>query len=50
MNSSQNQKKAWAKPFVQSLDINKDTFAGTSSKEKEVGKGGSANIRKSVPS
>ena len=40
MENQKNEKKAWLKPSIESLNIKKDTFAGTGLKnEKNPGQG-----------
>ncbi|QIP13922.1 hypothetical protein G8759_15535 [Spirosoma aureum] len=50
MDTLTNNRKAWAKPTVQILNINKDTYSSQGHGEKEVGNGGGANQTKDIPS
>jgi hypothetical protein len=50
METLTNDKKVWAKPTVQILNINKDTYSSQGHGEREVGKGGGENQNKDIPS
>ena len=50
MEKPNNDKKGWANPTVQALNINKDTYSSQGNGEKEVGKGGGDNLKKDIPS
>ena len=50
MEPVQNARKVWAKPTVQLLNINSDTYANPGRGDKEVGQGGGNNKDKSIPS
>lgn len=50
MEALNNDKKVWAKPTVQSLNINNDTYGAAKQLTKEVGKGDSTNKEKTIPS
>ncbi len=48
MEPVQNAKKVWAKPAVQILNINTDTYSNPGRNNIEVGQGGGANLDKSI--
>ena len=50
MEPVQNARKVWAKPTVQLLNINSDTYTNPGRGDKEVGQGGGNNNDKSIPS
>ncbi len=50
MESVQNVRKVWAKPTVQMLNINSDTYSNLLRSKKETGKGGGSNKDDSMPS
>ena len=45
-----NNKKVWAKPVVQMLNINSDTYSNPAAGSREVGQGGGNNTNKAIPS
>ena len=45
-----NNKKVWAKPVVQMLNINSDTYSNPVQGAREVGQGGGNNQNKALPS
>ncbi|QHV96965.1 hypothetical protein [Spirosoma endbachense] len=50
MEALYNDRKVWAKPTVQTLNINKDTYSSQGHGDREVGKGGGDNQTKDIPS
>ncbi len=50
METLNNDKKVWAKPLIQTLNINKDTYSSKGGGEREVGQGGGKNQLKRIPS